>query len=106
MQNIIAIFTQLYTTLQKHRIYDSNNLLSVTNTASSLLSVATGKFVTDLWNLHRSNTNLTKFVSLLVSCKHHLNKEQKENHNQFTLTINNKITCSRASSQSSIAFSV
>lgn len=86
MQNIIIIFTQLYTTLQKHRYYDSNNLLSVTDATRSLLSVATCKFVADLWNLHRSNANLTKFVSLLVCCKHHLNKEQKKNHNQFFLT--------------------
>lgn len=65
--------------LQKHtRIY----LLSITNAACSLLTMTTGKLVSNLWRFHCPYTDLTELVALLVDGHHYLcagNNEIYEN---------------------------
>ena len=50
------------------------HLLSVPNSTRSLLTVTTGKLVTDLRRFHRPNTDLAELVTLLVDRHHHLNR--------------------------------
>lgn len=47
-------------------------LMTILNTARSLLSVARREFVANLRNTHRSDTNLTELVALAVQRQHHL----------------------------------
>jgi len=53
--------------------FTETHLLSVSNSACSLLTMTTGELVADLWGFHCSNTDLTELVTLLIDRHHHLN---------------------------------
>lgn len=53
------------------------HLYSVLDTTSTLLSVTWSKLVSNLWNSHRSHTNLSETISIYIYCQHHLEKTKQ-----------------------------
>ena len=54
------------------------HLLPVHDAACSLLTVATGKLVSNLRRLHRAHSDLAELVALVVNGQHHLTRGQGE----------------------------